>query len=309
VQAPTHLAVLDCNCSICRKVAYLHLIVPQSQFRLLCGTEAIATYQFNTGAAKHMFCGHCGVKSFYVPRSHPDGYSVNARCLDDGTVETMTVTPFDGRDWKQAASGLRDGAADEANSRRKLSAIADFLIDLERLKLVSRRAYVSDFSRRENTAEHSWHLAIGLLAVARELNPTIDIHKALLMALVHDVCEIDAGDTPAYGAVRPDQHEAELHCIERLAAHQTRLAPELRELWLEFEAQQTPESRWVKVLDRLMPFIVNIATQGRNWQEQSVSRTQVLRISEPVREHAPQVYLWMRERIEVCVREGWLRDN
>ena len=79
-------------------------------------------------------------------------------------------------------------------------------------------------------------------------------------------------------------------------------------MWLEFEAQQTPESRWVKVLDRLMPFIVNIATQGRTWQDQSVSRSQVLKVSEPVREYAPQIYAWMRERIEACVRDGWLRD-
>ncbi|HXC60033.1 MAG TPA: HD domain-containing protein, partial [Steroidobacteraceae bacterium] len=101
---------------------------------------------------------------------------------------------------------------------------------------------------------------------------------------------------------------AELQCVERLAAHRLRLAPALRGLWLEYEAQQTPESHWVKVLDRLMPFIVNIATQGRNWKEQSVSRSQVLRISEPVREHAPQIFAWMCERIEIYVRDGWLRD-
>jgi putative hydrolase of HD superfamily len=292
---------------MCRKLAYLHLIVPRSQFRLVAGNESLATYQFNTGAAKHLFCTHCGVKSFYVPRSHPDSYSVNARCLDEGTVEGMTVTTFDGRGWEQAAAKLRE-EVDDAGDHDKVSAIARFLTALEPLKLVSRRAYVSDFSRRENSAEHSWHLALGLLAVARELNPPIDIHKALMMALVHDVCEIDAGDTPVYGAARPDQHAAELRCVERLAAHETRLAPELRELWLEFEAQQTPESRWVKVLDRLMPFVVNLATEGRTWKEQSVSRSQVLKISEPVRANAPQIFEWMRERIEICVRDGWLRD-
>lgn len=307
VQAPAHLEVLDCNCSMCRRVGYLHLIVTRSQFQLLSRTESLATYQFNTGAAKHLFCSQCGVKSFYVPRSHPDGYSVNARCLDDGTVDGMTVTPFDGRDWEQAAVTLRSEPEKTAGGER-LSAIAGFLIDLEKLKLVDRRAFVSDLSRRENSAEHSWHLALGLLAVARELNPPIDIYKALRMALVHDVCEIDAGDTPVYGAARPDQHEAELRCVDRLAAHETRLAPELRELWLEFEAQQTPESRWVKVLDRLMPFVVNLATQGKTWKEQSVSRSQVLKISEPVRQHAPQIFEWMRERMEICVRDGWLRD-
>src|SRR5262245_770601 len=141
----------------------------------------------------------------------------------------------------------------------KLSAIAEFLIDAERLKLVARRAYVSDLSRRENSAEHSWHLALGLLTIARELNLDIDVPKGRTMALVHDICEIDAGDTPAFGPARPDQHEAEKQCVERLAGYGLELGPEMRALWLEYEAQETRESRWVKVLDRLMPFIVHHA--------------------------------------------------
>ena len=190
----------------------------------------------------------------------------------------------------------------------RISTLAAFLTDIERLKLVQRRAYVSDRSRRENSAEHSWHLAMGLLAIANELELKIDLHKALVMALIHDTCEIDAGDTPVYGPARSDQHAAELRCIERLAAHGLRFGPTLRELWLEYEAQISLESRWVRVLDRFMPFIVNLATQGTNWKEQSVSRSQVLRVSEPVREHAPEIYAWMTRRIQECVETGWLLD-
>jgi hypothetical protein len=102
VVAPARIEVADCNCSICSKSGYLHLIVPSSRFKLLSGADALTTYRFNTGTARHLFCSVCGIKSFYVPRSHPDGYSVNARCLDDGTVEHMTVTPTDGRNWEQA---------------------------------------------------------------------------------------------------------------------------------------------------------------------------------------------------------------
>jgi len=189
-----------------------------------------------------------------------------------------------------------------------ISALVEFLTDVERLKLVSRRAYVSDLSRRENSAEHSWHLALGLLALAQELDLPIDLHKALMMALIHDVCEIDAGDTPIYGASRPDQHDQELQCIERLAAHGLAFGPRMRELWLEFEAQQSLESRWVKAMDRLMPFVVNLITHGRNWKEQSVSRSQVLRVSLPVRDTSPEIYAWMERRIEQCVADGWLRD-
>jgi len=102
--APTRLVVTDCNCSICGKAGYLHLIVPKSRFKLLSGADVLTTYRFNTGTAKHLFCSVCGVKSFYVPRSHPDGYSVNARCLDEGTVEQLIVVPLDGKNWEKTHS-------------------------------------------------------------------------------------------------------------------------------------------------------------------------------------------------------------
>jgi hypothetical protein len=95
VIAPARVTVLDCNCSMCRMTAFQHLIVPASRFKLLQGADALSEYRFNTGAARHLFCSHCGVKSFYVPRSHPDGYSVNLRCLDAGTVEQVEVQQFD----------------------------------------------------------------------------------------------------------------------------------------------------------------------------------------------------------------------
>jgi centromere protein V len=102
VTAPASISVVDCNCSMCSKSGYLHLIVPKSRFRLLQGEDVLTTYTFNTGVAKHLFCSICGVKSFYVPRSHPDGYSVNARCLDPGTVESMTIEPFNGSEWESS---------------------------------------------------------------------------------------------------------------------------------------------------------------------------------------------------------------
>ncbi len=108
VSAPAEIDVHECNCSICRKLRYLHLIVPRSAFTLLRGEEALRAYRFNTGVAEHLFCGRCGVKSFYVPRSHPDGYSVNARCLDPGSVGALRVEPFDGRNWEAAAAALDD---------------------------------------------------------------------------------------------------------------------------------------------------------------------------------------------------------
>ena len=107
VLAPSRLEVSECNCSICSKSGYLHLIVPGARFKLVRGADALTTYQFNTHTAKHLFCTSCGVKSFYVPRSHPDGFSVNARCLDEGTVEHMSVTQTNGREWERQYPGGR----------------------------------------------------------------------------------------------------------------------------------------------------------------------------------------------------------
>lgn len=86
---------------------YLHLIVPASRFRLLQGASELEAYTFNTGTARHLFCRHCGIKSFYVPRSNPDGFSVNLRCIDGGTIESMDVQPFDGMNWERSAAALR----------------------------------------------------------------------------------------------------------------------------------------------------------------------------------------------------------
>jgi hypothetical protein len=98
VEAPARIDALDCNCSICRMTGFVHLIVPASRFRLVSGEDALVDYTFHTGVAKHRFCRHCGVKSFYIPRSNPDGIDVNVRCLDAGTVASVRVTPFDDRD-------------------------------------------------------------------------------------------------------------------------------------------------------------------------------------------------------------------
>jgi len=108
VTAPARIQVAECNCSICGRSGYLHLIVPAERFKLLKGADALTTYSFNTHTAKHYFCATCGVKSFYVPRSHPEGVSVNARCIDSDTIEATTVLPFDGRDWEKARADWQD---------------------------------------------------------------------------------------------------------------------------------------------------------------------------------------------------------
>ena len=108
VTAPPELRVQDCNCSICRMTGFLHLIVPASRFRLVRGAESLTTYSFNTGTARHLFCRRCGIKAFYVPRSNPDGFSVNVRCLDQATVCSLEVLPFDGENWEASSAALEN---------------------------------------------------------------------------------------------------------------------------------------------------------------------------------------------------------
>jgi hypothetical protein len=98
--------VVECNCSICTRKGYLHLIVPQDRFRLLTGEEEIATYRFGTMTARHHFCRRCGVAAFYVPRSHPDRIDVNVRCLDGVDLASLPIRRFDGRNWEASIGTL-----------------------------------------------------------------------------------------------------------------------------------------------------------------------------------------------------------
>jgi len=201
---------------------------------------------------------------------------------------------------------LVDALAVSAPHRQRL----DFLLAAHDLTAVLRVNRLLNGSRCETSAEHSWHLALGLLAIARELDLPLDLEKALRMALVHDLCEIDAGDVSAYDAeARAAKAQAERECIERLAASGIALGSELLALWLEYEAQETLESRWVRVLDRLMPFVVNLSNGGQAWKDHAITRSQVVRINDPVREHAPELFAWMLGRIDDCVARGWLREG
>jgi len=106
VRTPSEIELVDCNCSMCAKTGYLHLIVASADFRITHGEDKLTTYRFNTRTAKHTFCSVCGIKGFYVPRSHPDGWSVNFRCLDAEDFGEVVTTEFDGKHWEDNAGKL-----------------------------------------------------------------------------------------------------------------------------------------------------------------------------------------------------------
>ena len=115
VEAPEAVEVERCNCSICTKSGYLHLIVPATRFHLLSGEDSLTTYRFNSGVAKHRFCRVCGIKPFYTPRSNPDGIDINLNCLDR-VPDSVTIVDFDGQNWEQNAHQLAHKSVDETAS-------------------------------------------------------------------------------------------------------------------------------------------------------------------------------------------------
>jgi putative hydrolase of HD superfamily len=152
-----------------------------------------------------------------------------------------------------------------------------FVIEIDRLKRVLRRSYLLDQSRRENDAEHSWHLAVMTILLQEYAVTPVDLLRALKMVLVHDIVEIDAGDAALYDeAGNADKAERELAAADRLfSLLPPDQAEEIRDLWEEFEARTTPEARFARALDRVQPLLHNYHTGGRTWRELGVTAEQV----------------------------------
>ncbi len=187
-----------------------------------------------------------------------------------------------------------------------------FLQEIDRLKLIVRRTYLLDASRRENDAEHSWHLAMmAVLLTEYADTQSLDLLRVVTMVLVHDVIEIDAGDTYLYDAqAGGDKAEREQRAADRIFALLPDVqAREVRSLWEEFEARTTPESRFAALLDRLQPLIHNYVTQGKSWQEHGVTSAQVKARwqTDNLRDAAPILWDYAQHLIDESVERGYLR--
>lgn len=187
--------------------------------------------------------------------------------------------------------------------------LSDFLIELDKLKAVLRNTYISDGSRNENSAEHSWHMAMAILVLKDELDIDLDLIKAVKMALVHDVCEIGAGDISIYDPERSKKKKQEQAYVNKVSKAPVKFAGEIQQLWAEYEAQETRESHWVKVADRLLPFVLNISNQGKSWKEKGITSRQVKEIIKGINKQAPEIHEWMVVQIKRAVALGWLIDG
>ncbi|HCG6120547.1 HD domain-containing protein [Vibrio parahaemolyticus] len=185
------------------------------------------------------------------------------------------------------------------------------LIELDKLKSVLRRTRVkSAEGRLENSGEHSWHVALMAVLMEEHANAPIDICRVMKMLLIHDVVEIDAGDTFVYDtAATKEQAEKEIKAAERLFGMlPTDQGQELLALWLEFEAAQSDDAKYAKALDRLIPMLLNYHTNGQSWKENSVTREQALTINKRI--EFGSVTLWdkAKELIEEATEKGWLKS-
>lgn len=196
-------------------------------------------------------------------------------------------------------------------SPERVAAQLRFLVEADRLKSVLRRTRLVDGSRHENSAEHSWHMALAAAVLADHAPAGADPGRALRMVLVHDVVEVDAGDAFCYdAAANVGKEERERMAAARLfGLLPAELRDDLRALWEEFEAGTTPDARFAVAMDRLQPLLLNYHGGGGSWAEHGVSRAQVLRRMDPIRTATPTLWPAVRAMIDDAVAAGWIRPD
>lgn len=185
----------------------------------------------------------------------------------------------------------------------------EFVLELDKIKKIGRQTYISDASRKENDAEHSWHLAVMCMLLAEHANEKIDVLKTMCMVLIHDVVEIDAGDTYAYDeAAALTKRDREEKAAERIFNILPKdQAVYMRALWEEFEEAQTPEAKFAHTLDNLQPLMLNDATDGRAWVEHDVAAEKVYKRNKNTKEGSEKLWDYTAGLIEKNIEKGRLK--
>lgn len=186
--------------------------------------------------------------------------------------------------------------------------VTHFLLELDALKRVNRRSYVTGTTRLENSAEHSWHLAMACWSIAELFELDVSHEKLLKMALIHDLGEIDAGDTFLYADSRSDAHVDERAGIARLQSERGNGIADLSEVWEEQETGHSKETQLLRVVDRLLPFLLNLNTNGKTWIDANVTRSQVAGAHEFIKDSFPIIHEWLAKQIDYATKQGWLID-
>ncbi len=191
----------------------------------------------------------------------------------------------------------------------RLAQQVEFIVEIDKLKQVYRRTWLIDASRHENDAEHSWHLGVmAVLLVEHARSPQLDLLRVLKMVLIHDLVEIDAGDTFAYDdAAAVDKADRERAAAERLFhLLPSDQAAEFRSVWDEFEARRTPEAQYAAALDRFQPMLHNYRTQGKAWREHGITADRVLARNQSMAEGSPALWQYAQQFVADAVAQGYL---
>lgn len=193
------------------------------------------------------------------------------------------------------------------------TAQVEFILELDRLKGVYRKTTVkSDSDRQENSAEHSWHIALLAQILSQYSEQEIDVNRVVTMLLIHDIVEIDAGDMFAFA--QQDDHDVqaqkELDAAQRIFG----LLPAIQKdyylpLWLEFEQAQSDDAKFAKAIDRVLPVFQNMSNQGGSWVKHGVSKSQVIKRNEYMQESAPKLWEYVLRQIDLAAQNGWLKDD
>lgn len=189
----------------------------------------------------------------------------------------------------------------------------NFILELDKLKAIYRKALIrADKNRYENSAEHSWHIALTAHVLAPYANASVDIHRVCLMLLIHDIVEIDAGDTFAFDhhTILGQQAEKEAAAAERIFGL---LPSPQREsmiaLWHEFEQAETADAQFAKAMDRILPLIQNMQNEGGSWVQNKVFKHQVIKRNQYLETAAPKLWQYVLEQIDIAEDRGWLRRD
>lgn len=191
----------------------------------------------------------------------------------------------------------------------RLTQQIQFILEIDKLKHILRQTLLTDSSRRENTAEHSWHIAIMAIILSEYAPPETDISRAIKMLLIHDIVEIDAGDTFCYDIqANLNKAQREIEAANRIfGLLPNDLESELREIWEEFEQQNTPTAKFAAALDRIQPFLHNGQTKGGTWRLHNISREQVMKRMAPVEEGTPELWDTIQQMINDFAEAGYLK--
>lgn len=190
-----------------------------------------------------------------------------------------------------------------------LTDVVAFLMEVDKLKSVKRRSKVIGTDRQEDSAEHSWHFALAAMSLAPYAGEDVDVQRVIQMALIHDIVEVDAGDVLVYDLQgRAEVHDREVAAAARLFG----LLPEpqrsrFHQLWLEYEASETPDARFALLIDRLMPVLMNLHNSGQSWVEHGIRLEQVLSRNAFISEVYPELWNYLSHHLEVAQSKGWLK--